>query len=54
MPLTQRQRIALALTIAICLIVSSLIQAAWPATASSDPVTVPTTYGPPGPDGGPQ
>lgn len=52
--MTLQQRIALMITVAVCFIVTGLIQAAWPATASTTPAVTPTTYGPPGPDGGPQ
>lgn len=51
--MTPRRIIALVLIIAAATILVALVISAWPATATLDPVTTPTTYKPPGPNGGP-
>lgn len=52
--MTPRRIVALALIIAALTILAGLIIAAWPATATLAPAVTPSTYGYPGPNGGPQ
>lgn len=51
--MTHRQSLILALMVAVCMIIVGLMAVAWPATGAPGPVATPTTYGPPGPNGGP-
>lgn len=51
--MTRKQQRIMVLIIAACMMLAALMIAAWPATASLDPAVTPTTYGPPGPHGGP-
>lgn len=52
--MTRNQSLALAAMIAVLMIIVGLMAAAWPATGAPGPIATPTTYGPPGPTGGPQ
>lgn len=52
--LTRRHWLTLALVVAVSLLILYLMVAAWPATVSPDPIVTPTTYGAPGPNGGPR
>jgi hypothetical protein len=52
--MTHAQRVTVALVVAGCLALAALMVAAWPATGAPGPVATPSTYGPPGPTGGPQ
>jgi len=52
--MTRAQHLAVATLVAVCMILFGLMVAAWPATGSPGPVATPTTYGPPGPNGGPE
>lgn len=51
--MTHKQSLTLALMIAVLMLMLGLITVAWPATGAPGPVATPTTYGAPGPNGGP-
>lgn len=48
------RQVMIALVIAACIVLVGLFVTAWPATAPINAPVTPTTYGPPGPTGGPQ
>jgi hypothetical protein len=56
--MTRRQqltlKIVLVLVVAVCLALTGVMVAAWPATGAPGPVVTPITYGAPGPNGGPR
>lgn len=52
--MTRRQSLILAALIVVAMLILGLMVAAWPATASVGPAVTPSTYGPPGPTGGPR